>query len=94
MSGTTNKQDASSAETRVTEKLILVTGSSGLIGSEVCSYFAEQGFAVHGVANNQRAVFFGPRVIPAGISTASSGNCRHSCTTSSTSATDGACWIC
>ena len=43
------------------EKLILVTGSSGLIGSEVCSYFAEQGFAVHGVDNNQRAVFFGPQ---------------------------------
>src|SRR5262245_61602124 len=43
------------------EKLILVTGSSGLIGSEVCSYFAEQGFRVHGVDNNQRAVFFGPQ---------------------------------
>ena len=43
------------------EKLILVTGSSGLIGSEVCSYFAEQGFGIHGVDNNQRAVFFGPQ---------------------------------
>ncbi len=40
-------------------KKILVTGSSGLIGSEVCTYFAAQGFAVHGVDNNQRAVFFG-----------------------------------
>ena len=39
---------------------ILVTGSSGLIGSEVCTYFAEQGFAVHGIDNNQRAEFFGP----------------------------------
>ena len=39
---------------------ILVTGSSGLIGSEVCTYFAGQGFAVHGIDNNQRAVFFGP----------------------------------
>ena len=38
---------------------VLVTGSSGLIGSEVCSYFARQGRAVHGVDNNQRAVFFG-----------------------------------
>jgi CDP-paratose 2-epimerase len=39
---------------------ILVTGSSGLIGSEVCTYFAEQGFAVHGIDNNKRAEFFGP----------------------------------
>ena len=38
---------------------ILVTGSSGLIGSEVCTYFAKQGHKIHGVDNNQRAVFFG-----------------------------------
>jgi len=43
-------------------KTLLVTGSSGLIGSEVCGYFArELGFAVHGVDNNQRAFFFGPQ---------------------------------
>jgi CDP-paratose 2-epimerase len=43
-------------------KTLLVTGSSGLIGSEVCTYFArELGFTVHGVDNNQRAVFFGPQ---------------------------------
>ena len=42
-------------------KVVLVTGSSGLIGSEVCSYFARAGFTVHGVDNNQRAVYFGPR---------------------------------
>jgi CDP-paratose 2-epimerase len=41
--------------------LILVTGASGLIGSEVVSYFAGRGAAVHGVDNNQRAVFFGPQ---------------------------------
>jgi len=41
-------------------KTILVTGSSGLIGSEVCRYFAREGYAVHGLDNNQRAVFFGP----------------------------------
>ena len=40
-------------------KKLLVTGSSGLIGSEVCVYFAQQGWLVHGVDNNQRAVFFG-----------------------------------
>ncbi len=43
-------------------KTLLVTGSSGLIGSEVCQYFArELGYSVHGVDNNQRAVFFGPQ---------------------------------
>jgi CDP-paratose 2-epimerase len=42
-------------------KKILVTGSSGLIGSEVCVFFSSQGYAVHGVDNNQRAVFFGPQ---------------------------------
>jgi len=42
-------------------KRLLVTGSSGLIGSEVCVYFSKQGYTVHGVDNNQRAVFFGPQ---------------------------------
>jgi CDP-paratose 2-epimerase len=41
-------------------KRILVTGSSGLIGSEVTVYFANKGWEVHGVDNNQRAAFFGP----------------------------------
>lgn len=40
-------------------KKLLVTGSSGLIGSEVCVYFAAQGWIIHGLDNNQRAVFFG-----------------------------------
>jgi CDP-paratose 2-epimerase len=40
---------------------VLVSGSSGLIGSEVCLYFGQRGFAVHGLDNNQRAVFFGPQ---------------------------------
>ena len=40
-------------------KKILVTGSSGLIGSEVCTYFAAEGWAIHGVDNNMRADFFG-----------------------------------
>ncbi len=42
-------------------KRVLVTGSSGLIGSEVCTYFSGQRFRVYGVDNNQRAVFFGPQ---------------------------------
>jgi CDP-paratose 2-epimerase len=41
-------------------KRMLVTGSSGLIGSEVCAYFHGQGWRVHGVDNNSRATFFGP----------------------------------
>ncbi len=40
-------------------KIALVTGSSGLIGGEVAAYLTQQGFRVHGVDNNQRAVFFG-----------------------------------
>lgn len=39
---------------------LLVTGSSGLIGSEVSLHFARLGWAIHGIDNNQRAVFFGP----------------------------------
>ena len=39
---------------------LLVTGSSGLIGSEIVSRFAEEGWSVHGVDNNMRADFFGP----------------------------------
>ena len=42
------------------QKTLLVTGSSGLIGSEVCVHFAEKGWRVHGIDNNQREVFFGP----------------------------------
>ena len=41
-------------------KKALITGSSGLIGSEVCVDFERRGFEIHGVDNNQRAVFFGP----------------------------------
>ena len=40
---------------------ILVTGSSGLIGSEVGVYFSALGHTITGVDNNQRAVFFGPQ---------------------------------
>jgi len=42
-------------------KAILVTGSSGLIGSEVCTHFAVRGWQIHGVDNNSRADFFGPQ---------------------------------
>lgn len=41
---------------------LLVTGSSGLIGSEVIAYFCAGGeeWEAHGVDNNMRADFFGP----------------------------------
>jgi len=41
-------------------KSLLVTGSSGLIGSEVCEFFARRGYTIHGLDNNLRAFFFGP----------------------------------
>ncbi|MFA9478259.1 NAD-dependent epimerase/dehydratase family protein [Phycisphaerales bacterium AB-hyl4] len=40
---------------------VLVTGSSGLIGSEAVSFFDAMGFSVTGVDNNMRADFFGPK---------------------------------
>lgn len=40
---------------------LLVTGSSGLIGSEVVGYFCALGWEVHGIDNNLRADFFGPQ---------------------------------
>ncbi len=40
---------------------LLVTGSSGLIGSEVVAFFAAMDHEVHGVDNNMRAQFFGPQ---------------------------------
>jgi CDP-paratose 2-epimerase len=40
---------------------LLVTGSSGLIGSEIVRHFSALGWAVHGVDNNMRADFFGPQ---------------------------------
>jgi CDP-paratose 2-epimerase len=40
---------------------IIVTGSSGLIGSEVVSFFANEGWSVYGIDNNMRADFFGPQ---------------------------------
>jgi CDP-paratose 2-epimerase len=38
---------------------VVVTGSCGLIGSEVCRFFANQGFRVQGIDDNHRAIFFG-----------------------------------
>jgi len=40
---------------------VLITGSSGLIGSEAVAYFDQRGYEVVGVDNNMRADFFGPK---------------------------------
>jgi CDP-paratose 2-epimerase len=40
---------------------VLVTGSSGLIGSEAVLFFDKMSFDVVGVDNNMRADFFGPK---------------------------------
>jgi CDP-paratose 2-epimerase len=44
----------------VKTKRILVTGSSGLIGSEAVEYFDRQGHEVVGADNNMRREFVGP----------------------------------
>ena len=38
----------------------LVTGSSGLVGSETAEHLDADGWIVHGLDNNMRADFFGP----------------------------------
>ena len=43
----------------MSSKTILVTGSSGLIGSEAVEHFDRQGHKVHGIDNNMRRLFFG-----------------------------------
>src|ERR1700742_2783689 len=42
-------------------KKLLVTGSSGLVGSEVVAFFCGEGWTVHGLDNNMRKDFFGPQ---------------------------------
>lgn len=41
-------------------KRVIVTGSSGLVGSETVAFFDQRGWEVHGVDNNMRRSFFGP----------------------------------
>ena len=40
---------------------VLITGSSGLIGSEAVTHYDGEGHEVHGIDNNLRAEFFGPQ---------------------------------
>ena len=38
----------------------LITGSTGLVGSESVNFFCDKGFDVVGIDNNMRKFFFGP----------------------------------
>ena len=40
-------------------KRILITGSAGLIGSELAEYFSKKNYMVFGIDNNFRKKFFG-----------------------------------
>lgn len=40
-------------------KIVLITGSSGLIGSEACRFWDQKGFEVIGLDNDMRSYFFG-----------------------------------
>ena len=67
------------------DDVILITGSSGLIGSEVAVAFDALGWQVHGVDNNQRAIFFGPAGDTRWNQTRLTSSLRRSGITSSTS---------
>lgn len=43
----------------MTNKIVLVTGSNGLVGSEASKFFIQKGFQVIGIDNNLRKHFFG-----------------------------------
>ena len=58
-------------------KTVLVTGSSGLIGSECVGYFDRRAWRVHGVDNNMRMSFFGPDGDTSWNLKRLRDNCRH-----------------
>ena len=39
--------------------VVIITGSSGLVGSEAVNFFCDKGFDVVGIDNNLRQFFFG-----------------------------------
>ena len=39
--------------------IVIITGSSGLVGSEAVNFFCDKGFEVIGIDNNLRKFFFG-----------------------------------
>ena len=61
-----------------TVKRALITGSSGLIGSEAVAFFDQRGWEVHGIDNNMRRDFFGPTATRRGTWSACGGSRRAS----------------
>ena len=43
--------------------LALITGSTGLVGSEAVNFFCDKGFDVIGIDNNLRKFFFGTHAL-------------------------------
>ena len=41
------------------DRIALITGSAGLIGSQACDFFSEKGYKIIGIDNDMRAYFFG-----------------------------------
>ena len=41
--------------------VVIITGSSGLVGSEAVDFFCDKGFDVIGIDNNLRKFFFGEK---------------------------------
>lgn len=56
---------------------LIVTGSSGLIGSEVVRFFDKKGWEVFGIDNNMRADFFGPKGDTRWNQNMLSAQCKH-----------------
>jgi len=54
------RRHAPQATFTVKRNSALVTGSSGLVGSEMVAILDREGWAVHGLDNNMRRDFFGP----------------------------------
>ena len=40
-------------------KIVIITGSCGLVGSESADFFSKKGFRIIGIDNNSRKLFFG-----------------------------------
>jgi len=40
-------------------KIAIITGSAGLIGSQACDFFSKKGYKIIGIDNDMRAYFFG-----------------------------------
>lgn len=57
----------------------LVTGSAGLIGSETCRWFHDQGFEIVGIDNDLRAWFFGPQASTARTRQHLENSLKHYC---------------